>query len=94
MYERQRIERVSREIERLLAGDDFNALQKIIIEQKYLSAAKSIDLRRLARSQHKPIKLIKREIEKADHKLYRLLKEHLVDASDELTFFYRAIEQN
>ncbi len=92
MYQRQQIKRVSEEIERLLQADYFTSLQQTIIQQKYLSEAKSIDVRRLSRKQHKPIKLIKREIEKADHKLYRLLKANLVDASDELTAFYRQIE--
>ncbi len=94
MYTKQQVKRVSQEIVRLLEGDQFNALQKIIIEQKYLSDKKAIDIRRLSRQQHKPIKLIKREIEKADHKLYRLLKLNLVDASDELTAFYRQLKRS
>ncbi len=92
MYQKQQVKRVSEEIKRLLEEDCFSALQKEIIKQKYLSESKKIDVRRLARAQHKPIKIIKREIEKADHKLYRLLKTNLVDASDELTAFYRQIE--
>ncbi len=92
MYHIQQIKRVSEEIEKLLKGNHFTSLQQTIIAQKYLSESKKIDLRRLSRSQHKPIKLIKREIEKADHKLYRLLKANLVDASDELTAFYQQIE--
>ncbi len=92
MHQRQQIARVSEEIEKLLQADHFSRLQKNIIEQKYLSEAKKIDIRRLSRENHKPIKLIKREITKADHKLYRLLKVNLVDASDELTAFYRQIE--
>ncbi len=52
--------------------------------ERLLQSGAFIDIRRLARSQHKPIKLIKREIEKADHKLYRLLKENLIDAGDDL----------
>ncbi len=83
MLTERQVARVSAEIERLLQSGAFNNLQQIIIEQKYLSAQKAIDIRRLARSQHKPIKLIKREIEKADHKLYRLLKENLIDSDDE-----------
>ncbi len=92
MYQQQQIKRVSEEIERLLKGDHFTSLQQTIIAQKYLSESKKIDVRRLSRSQHKPIKLIKREIAKAEHKLYRLLKANLVDASDELTAFYQQIE--
>ncbi len=84
MLTERQVARVSAEIERLLQSGAFNNLQQIIIEQKYLSEQKTIDIRRLARSQHKPIKLIKREIEKADHKLYRLLKENLIDAGDDL----------
>ncbi len=92
MNTKQQIERVTQEIVRLLQNGEFNALQQTIIEQKYLSESKSIDLRRMARQQHKPIKLIKREIEKADHKLYRLLKANLVDDGDELTAFYQTVK--
>ncbi len=92
MSTERQVDRVSAEIERLLQSGAFNNLQQIIIEQKYLSAQKTIDVRRLARSQHKPIKLIKREIEKADRKLYRLLKENLVDSNDENRDFSTMLE--
>jgi hypothetical protein len=74
MINPQNIKNVTGKIEVLLESETFSALEVLVIRQKYIEGNQKLDVRRLSREFHKPMKHIKREIEKIDKKLYNLLK--------------------
>ncbi len=74
MIDKQDIQKVSKDICALLDDETFTPMQTELLRQKYLSHSKQIDVRRVSRTYHKPMKIVKREFEKADRKLFNLLK--------------------
>lgn len=75
MIDQAKLKMVSRQIQALLMEDHFTTLQAAIIEQKYLSERKKIDIRLLSRRFHKPMRYVKDEVVRAERKLYNLLKQ-------------------
>lgn len=75
MIDQAKLKLVSQQIQALLMEDHFTALQTAIIEQKYLSERKKVDIRLLSRRFHKPMRYVKEDVLRAERKLYNLLKE-------------------
>lgn len=75
--DQETILKVSGQIEELLQGGSFTPLEVDIIRQRYLEQVKQLDIRRLSRTYKTPMKHVKVQIEKADRKLFNLLKAYL-----------------
>ncbi|MCK8059212.1 MULTISPECIES: hypothetical protein [unclassified Fusibacter] len=79
MINLQNIKHLTGKIEELLESEDFTPIEVVIIRQKYLDGNQKLDVRRMSREFHKPMKHIVRDIEKLDKKLYNLLKKAVVE---------------
>lgn len=77
MINQAHIKRLTGHISELFEAGYFEPLEVDIISQKYLDEGHSVDVRVLSRRYKKPMKHIKREIEKTDRKLYNALKKYL-----------------
>ncbi len=75
MIDKERIMALTEQIKTLLEEENFTETQAEIIRLHYLSDTKKVDIRRLARKFHKPMKYIEKDYQKAERKLFNLLKQ-------------------
>lgn len=75
--DKQQIELLTQQILELIDKSAFTPLETAIIRHKYIELEKTLDVRRLSREYKMPMKYVKREIEKAERKLFNMLKQEV-----------------